>query len=190
MENIMITKCEFRKLPIAITEKALMCGGDMLVWLDEKERLQEGVKLLCEKYQPKSVLEIGFGMGYTAQAFQDCGVKKHTIIEAHPEIYQKAMLWAEDYPDTDIIFKFFQDYKTKAKYDVVYDDRMDLVFENDEFVGASEKTRNWLKSYCNAGGVVAGYARELAELKEFDVGFYFNCQGGEYRQPIMAGVEV
>jgi hypothetical protein len=35
----------------------------------EKEVIPKGVELLCKKYKFKSVLELGFGMGWTATEF-------------------------------------------------------------------------------------------------------------------------
>ena len=180
-----ISKEDFKNSHIKETDEALMCGDNVLVWKNEKEGLTKGARLICEKYKIKSVLEGGFGLGYTATQFQDCNVKKHVIIEAHPEIFKRAAEWAKDYPNVILINDFFQDYKTEEKFDLVYDDRMDMVFENDEFIKSDEKLRDWLKSYCKKGGIVAGYARQLMEIPEFDDGFFFEIDDKKFRQPIM-----
>ena len=49
------------------------------------------------------VLEIGFGMGISAQFIQDLGCSSHTIIESHPDILQKLQEWAKDKPNVNII---------------------------------------------------------------------------------------
>ena len=36
-----------------------------------------------------NILEIGFGMGISAQFIQDFGCATHTIVESHPDILQK-----------------------------------------------------------------------------------------------------
>ena len=182
----MISKEEFRKGKISMNAGTLMLNNKYdLMHESEKKDIKQSIIDICKKHKPKRVLEIGFGLGYTATQFQDCNVKKHVIIEAHPEIFKRAAEWAKDYPNVILINDFFQDYKTEEKFDLVYDDRMDMVFENDEFIKSDEKLRRWLKSYCKKGGVVAGYARQLMEIPEFDDGFFFEIDDKKFRQPIM-----
>ena len=51
------------------------------------------------------ILEIGFGMHLSADAIQsNPNVTSHTIIENHPEIYNTALEWVKDKPNTNIIF--------------------------------------------------------------------------------------
>ena len=40
------------------------------------------------------VLEVGFGMGLSAQAVQRLRPQSHTIIEAHPQVLERARAWA------------------------------------------------------------------------------------------------
>ena len=61
-----------------------------ILWKNEELVLIKGVELLCEKHKPKSVLEFGFGMGWTATEFQKQGVKRHVILEPNKENYQMA----------------------------------------------------------------------------------------------------
>ena len=49
------------------------------------------------------ILEIGFGMGISANYIQAHNIKSHTIIESHPQVYNKAQEWAEDKPNVNII---------------------------------------------------------------------------------------
>ena len=49
------------------------------------------------------VLEIGFGMGISAQFIQDFGCKSHTIVEMHPDIIIRLQEWAKDKPNVTII---------------------------------------------------------------------------------------
>jgi hypothetical protein len=56
------------------------------------------------------ILEIGFGMGLSATAIQkNPKVLSHTIIEVHPKIYEKALKWSKDKPNTKIILGSWQD---------------------------------------------------------------------------------
>jgi predicted O-methyltransferase YrrM len=61
------------------------------------------MKALIEELNPKGdVLEIGFGLGYSATFIQEHKPKSHTIIECHPTVIKEAKVWAKDYPDSDI----------------------------------------------------------------------------------------
>jgi predicted methyltransferase len=71
------------------------------------------------------VLEIGFGMGISAQHIQDFGCNSHTIVEAHPDILVRLHDWAKDKPNVKIIegdwFKS-QDIICQASYDGIFYD--------------------------------------------------------------------
>jgi guanidinoacetate N-methyltransferase len=49
------------------------------------------------------ILEIGFGMGISANFIQQFGCKTHTIVEVNPQILQRLYRWAEDKPNVIII---------------------------------------------------------------------------------------
>ena len=49
------------------------------------------------------VLEIGFGMGISAQFIQDFGCNTHTIVESHPEILKQLRVWALDKPNVNVV---------------------------------------------------------------------------------------
>ena len=51
-----------------------------------------------------NILEIGFGMGLCSNRIQqNPKISKHTIIEVHPDIYKKALEWAVDKPNVNIL---------------------------------------------------------------------------------------
>ena len=100
-----------------------------ILWKNEEPILKKGVELLCKKHKPKSVLEFGFGMGWTATEFQKQGVKRHVILEPNKENYQMALEWKTKYDDSDIeILNIFSwDFETEEKFDLVYDDRQQFL---------------------------------------------------------------
>lgn len=49
------------------------------------------------------ILEIGFGMGISANYIQNHLIESHTIIEIHPEIYKKAKDWSKNKKNVNII---------------------------------------------------------------------------------------
>ena len=62
----------------------------MMEW--EKPYMEELVKRL----QPKgNVLEVGFGLGYSASAIQQYDINTHTIIECDSKVIEKAYAWSE-----------------------------------------------------------------------------------------------
>ena len=56
-----------------------------------------------------AVLEVGFGLGYSAERIQSYHPESHTIIEYHPEVAQRAREWAKNYPHVTIIEGMWQD---------------------------------------------------------------------------------
>lgn len=49
------------------------------------------------------ILDVGFGLGYSANKFYELGVKSLTIIEINEQIYRKAQEWAEDKPNVKVL---------------------------------------------------------------------------------------
>ena len=76
-------------------------AGKNILYKNEIEYLPKGVELLCKKIKPKSVLEFGFGKGWTATEFQKQGIQRHVILEPNKENYQMALEWKKQY-NTDI----------------------------------------------------------------------------------------
>ena len=120
-----------------------------LMYEKEKKIIKQRVRELCEKYNPKKVLEIGFGLGYTATEFQECGVEEHIIVEAHPEVFKDAEQWAKKYPNVKLVNKFIQDYKyNEDDYDLILDDRFEMVHDLNEEVTPRYKAKNeWKMLY-------------------------------------------
>ena len=102
-----------------------------ILWKYEEPILKKGVELLCKKHKPKSVLEFGFGMGWTATEFQKQGVQRHVILEPNKENYEMALEWKNQYDDSDIeILNIFSwEFETDEKFDLVYDDRLEAISE-------------------------------------------------------------
>ena len=55
------------------------------------------------------VLEIGFGMGISCDEVQKLKPRSHTIVEAHPEIVERAQAWAAARENVSIIAGRWQD---------------------------------------------------------------------------------
>ena len=115
------------------TDTDYKIAGKNILYKSEIEYLPKGVELLCKKLKPKSVLEFGFGMGWTATEFQKQGVQRHVILEPNKEIYQMALTWKENYStNIDILNIFSWDYSGGETFDLVYDDRQQFTLKDDE----------------------------------------------------------
>ena len=69
------------------------------------------------------ILEIGFGMGISANYIQSHNINSHTIIENHPDIIPRALEWSKDKPNVTIIQGGWYDNLHKlSKYDGIFYD--------------------------------------------------------------------
>ena len=69
------------------------------------------------------ILEIGFGMGISANYIQANSINSHTIIENHPQIIEKAKVWAEGKSNVTIIEGDWHDVKDSlSTYDGIFYD--------------------------------------------------------------------
>ena len=101
------------------TETDYKIAGRNILYKKEIEFLPKGVELLCKKLKPKSVLEFGFGKGWTATEFQKQGVQRHVILEPNKENYQMALEWKKQFDESDIeILNIFSwEYTPTEKFD-------------------------------------------------------------------------
>ena len=114
------------------TDTDYKIAGMNILYKEEKEYLKKGVRLLCEKIKPESVLEFGFGKGWTATEFQRNGVNRHVILEPNKENYQMALEWKDNYDtDIEILNIFSWQYDSSEAFDLVYDDRVPLTNESE-----------------------------------------------------------
>jgi hypothetical protein len=110
-------------------------GKDILVGYDKKLKgyfrqiMMEWelpyMKKCIQKLNPfGDILEVGFGMGYSANEIQKYNITSHTIIECDPIGYGKALEWSKTKKNkTKIIFGKWEDiYKTLGKFDCFFYD--------------------------------------------------------------------
>jgi hypothetical protein len=113
-------------------------GKEILLQDDEHQVMMEWEKPYMEacidKLQPKGdVLEIGFGMGYSATQIQKYKPKSHTIIEMDPMVIKRAKIWAHDYDNITIVQGTWQEkIHNLGTFDEIFFDDFPLkVPEND-----------------------------------------------------------
>ncbi|MBI2811221.1 MAG: class I SAM-dependent methyltransferase [Candidatus Melainabacteria bacterium] len=84
------------------------------------------------------VLEIGFGLGYSATAIQSYHPKSHTIVEYHPEVAKHARQWAKKYPNVTIVEDTWQNALPHlAIFDCIFFD--DYPLHSEQQMQAMEK---------------------------------------------------
>jgi hypothetical protein len=130
MADTSMTEEEFKNTPIVEKEDGLYHKNLCLIYRAEEEIQTVAVRRICETLKPKSVIELGFGLGFSANAIQEYGVEKHIIIEAHPYMYNLALAWAEGKEGVQVINDFYQNVVITEHVDLVYEDLFDLVYHN------------------------------------------------------------
>ena len=115
------------------TDTDYTIAGMNILYKNEEDYLKKGVEVLCAKIKPTSVLEFGFGKGWTASQFQSNGVNRHVILEPNKENYQMALDWKGDYnTDIEILNIFSWQYSYDEEFDLIYDDRVPIAEESED----------------------------------------------------------
>ena len=123
------------------TDTDYRIAGQNILYKNEEDFLVKGVELLCDEINPTSVLEFGFGKGWTATEFQRKGVTRHVILEPNIINYQMALAWKANYStNIDILNIWSWDYSGGETFDLVYDDREPVTTNDDDNHFAHMKT--------------------------------------------------
>jgi hypothetical protein len=150
------------------------------VWIldkNEEDYLVKGVELLCDELNPTSVLEFGFGKGWTATEFQRKGVTRHVILEPNKENYQMALTWKNDYStDIEILNIFSWEYEGGETFNLVYDDRMEVIDEN------AHKTQ--MDKILETGQWYAGWAAPRGDERALGYPIHFELDSNRYTQDL------
>ena len=101
----------------------------MMEW--EKPYMEASIDML----QPRGhVLEVGFGLGYSASQIMKYNPKSYTIIECDPIVIKKIKEWTKNYPNTPINIvegRWQQDLHTLGRFDEIYFDDYPLNLTKD-----------------------------------------------------------
>ena len=147
------------------TDTDYTIAGMNILYKEETEYLKKGVKLLCDKLHPSSVLEFGFGKGWTASQFQEYGVKRHVILEPNKEVYQTALDWKDSYnTDIEILNIFSWEFETDETFDLIYDDRLEAISEelHDEQMKKTLPIKQWY-----SGNAIPSDSRKISDYPIF-----------------------
>ena len=125
----------------------------MMEW--EKEYMYACI----DKLNPTGdVLEIGFGMGYSADKIQSFNVKSHTIIECNPVVLEKLEEYKKNHPNVIIVKGRWQDVlETCGKFDSIFFD--DYVLDEIlDFNRLSKFCIEVLKNHTNINSKISYYS--------------------------------
>lgn len=137
-----------KNMAIIINDNSIYKDDIILMHSDVAMYEESAADIVSEK--GGNILEIGFGLGISANKIHSNNPDKHVIIEIEEEIYNKALQWANDKNNVEVILG---DWKTTInditdKFDGIYmdadqDDTDDL-----------ESFSNDVKSMCNEGCIL------------------------------------
>jgi hypothetical protein len=153
------------KFPVRDTPGGLMHRGGMIMPRAEELVIKESIRLLCQKVKPVSVLEVGFGYGWSAGVFRE-HVERHVIVEADSGRCDAALSQNFDVRLDDI-----HNFTTTEDFALIYDDRFTY---NDEPKIRYPKHTWFAETF---------FPTNLREDIE-GMGFAFEFNGKHYMQPL------
>lgn len=110
------------------------------------------------------ILEVGFGMGISANFIYNSKIDSYTCIEIHPEIYKNALEWAKDKQNVNIILGDWVDIipTLTNKFDGIFMD----TFEFNNY----QKFEEYCKNISNIGCVLSifDYTTQNNKSLEFE----------------------
>ena len=163
----------------AETDTDYTIAGKNILYKNEEDYLVKGVELLCDELSPSSVLEFGFGKGWTASEFQRQGVTRHIILEPNTEVYQMALAWKANYStDIEILNIFSWDYEGGETFDLVCDDRQQFTLDD------NNKHEIQMKSILPEGQWFGSMASECTNKKASGYPIFYKIDDIDYIQPL------
>ena len=138
------------------------------------------------------ILEIGFGMGISANYIQSHSISSHTIIEPHPQIVEKAVEWSSGKSNVTIISQSWADVTGSLGtydgifYDTSFDDKHNLFSSSlSELTktGTKFSVFNSYSSETNIFNLEMSY-RQISVTPSISSSQYFQSESTTYYMPI------
>ena len=127
MKQYPIPISKWKKYKVIQNKRQLLVGGWQVMQTWELPLMKFLAREVTMNHG--DVLEIGFGMGISANEIVKNGCKSYTVIEAHPTIANNARKWAESQKTKIIVLEsFWQDLvnKINKKFDGILFDTFPL----------------------------------------------------------------
>lgn len=151
----------------------------MMEW--EKEYMHACI----DKLNPTgNVLEIGFGLGYSADKIQTFNIKSHTIIECNPVVLERLEEYKKNHPNVIIIKGRWQDVlETCGKFDSIFFD--DYVLDGTlDLNRLSKFCIEVLKNHANINSKISYYSTtDKNPFKNSDNIIKYECDNYDVKIP-------
>ena len=108
-------------------DDGIFFGNIPIMYTYEKEYVKLAVKFLCEKFKPKTVVDVGFGHGTTAGEWKKNGVERAIIIESNQNLAEQARQAGHE-----VIEGRIQEVEIPGHIDLIHDDRFETVTPDEE----------------------------------------------------------
>lgn len=165
----MVSECKMEYVKDADGKEVLLKDGKFQVMMEwEKPYMHACIDAL----KPfGDVLEIGFGLGYSAERIQSYQPKSHTIIEYHPDVAARARKWAEQYPNVTIVEDTWQNALQRlGVFDAIFFD--DYPLQSEQEMQALQEESSQYSLMLKKGEAVLREAKEtvpfLTEIRYSD----------------------
>ena len=150
---------------------------EMEVMMDWEDKVMEkSANYVCEN--GGDILEIGFGMGIAANYIQANSITSHTIVENHPQILEKAKIWANGKSNVTIVEGDWYDIKESLStydgifYDTFGDDSMGKFKDSLTNLTKSGSKVTWWNSISSENNY---YSIDNVTYESITVNPPFNC---------------
>ena len=149
----------------------------MMSW--EDNIMKASADYVCEN--GGDILEVGFGMGISADYIQANNINSHTIVENHPQIIERLKTWAQDKSNVIIIEGDWFDIKDSLStydglfYDTFGDENVDNFKTVLPTLMKSGGKATWWNNFTNTDDVffIDGTTYEAISVNPVD-NMYFN----------------
>jgi len=108
----------------AYGKQIILKNGGLSIEQVMMEWERDYMRVCVDKLSPYgSVLELGFGLGYSATRIMEHEVESYTVIECDPSMRNKALLWAGQYDNAQVVFGRWQNkIDSVGKHDCIFFD--------------------------------------------------------------------
>ena len=102
-----MTEDDYLASDLTFTEDEILLPDGFEVMMEwERPIMERSAEIVCHNHG--DVLNVGFGMAIIDTAIQKQGITTHTIIEAHPQVIERATRWSEDKKGVRLIHSIWQ----------------------------------------------------------------------------------
>lgn len=152
--------------PAYVTATDLLIGDHQVMQAWQQPLMGELANVVASSHG--DVLEVGFGLGLGANAIQEMGVHSHTIVEAHPEVYEMLLRWRDRWSDRDIrtIEGRWQDLPQLGTFDAILFDPYPMSQEEFDNFWVSDVTYaaqgfSFAAKLLKQGGIFSYFSNEI-----------------------------